>query len=194
MRSIRFSIASLTVAVAVVALDIVWLKSLLVTQRSIFGFAIEGMDMGLFLMASVLPFGIYPMLTRGGEERRFLVGFEVGGLAAALAYAVCAWLAPDALDRTAHFILDPIWNLLFGWVGNKGILALLMMMGFLITGLGAPQILVAVLIGIRARRSYKRGVYAAFAGSVPDNENPSETVLGGETTSELSVLLRACRI
>jgi len=68
MRSIRFSIASLTVAVAVVALDIVCLKYLLVTHRSIFGFAVEGMDMGLFLMASVLPFGFYLMLTRGGEE------------------------------------------------------------------------------------------------------------------------------
>ncbi len=169
MRSFRFTIASLLVAVAVVALDIVWLKSLMTTQRSIFGFAAQGMDMGLFLMANVLPFGLYPMLSRRGEARRFLIGFEVGGLAAALAYACCAWNAPDALDRAAHFILDPVWNLLFGWVGNKGIAALLIMMGFLITGLGAPQLLVAVVFGIRARRSYNRGVHAASAEPRPAN-------------------------
>ena len=97
--SIRFTIASLIVAVAVVAVDIVWLKSLMTTQRSVFGFAVEGLDMGLFLMANVLPFGLYPMLSRRGEGRRYLVGFEVGGLAAALAYAGWAWLAPAPWRR-----------------------------------------------------------------------------------------------
>jgi hypothetical protein len=173
MRSIRFTIASLIVAVAVVALDIVWLKSLMTTHRSVFGFAVEGLDMGLFLMANVLPFGLYAMLSRRGEGRRYLVGFEVGGLAATLAYAGWAWLAPGALDKTAHFIFDPVWYLLFGWVGNKGILALVIMLVFLIVGLGAPQLLVAVLFGVRARRSYNRGVHATSADARPANAIPS---------------------
>jgi hypothetical protein len=190
MRSFRFTIASLSIAVALVALDIVWIKSLLTTHRSIFGFAVEGLDMGLFLMATVLPFGLRPMLTRRGEGRRFWVRFEVGGLAAALAYAAYARLAPDALQATAHVILEPIWNLLFGWVRNDGIVGLVITMGFLITGLGAPQLLVAVLFGIGVRRGANRGVSAASAGSEPANTVPPPIAPGVPTASETSVFPR----
>ncbi len=195
MNSFRFTIASLAVAVAVVALDIVWVKSLLATHRSIFGFAVEGMDMGLFLMASVLPFGLYPMLSRRGERRWFLVGFEVGGLAAALGYASCAWLAPDALDRTAHFMLGPVWNLLFGWwVRNDTIEGLVMTMGFLIAGLGAPQLLVAVLFGVWVRRSYNRGDCTASADSRPADAVPTGIAPCDQAASETAVLPRVCLI
>jgi hypothetical protein len=164
------------------------------THRSIFGFAVEGLDKGLFLMANVLPCGLQPMLSGRGEWRRFLVGFEVGGLAAALAYAGCAWLAPDALEGTAHFFLDPVWNLLFGWVRNDTVGGMVAMMGFLITGLGVPQLLVAVLLGIRARRSCNRGVYAASADSRLDNAIPAGIASGDQTAPETSVLPRECLI
>src|SRR5271163_2388700 len=75
MKPFRYTIASLWVAAAVVALDIVWLRYMLTAHRSVFGFFAEGADLGIFLMANVLPFGLYPMLHRGGERRRFLVGF-----------------------------------------------------------------------------------------------------------------------
>ena len=62
----RFSIATLAVVVAVVAIDIVWFRTILRTHRSALGFAAEGYDSGLFLMAHVLPFGLYPMIHRRG--------------------------------------------------------------------------------------------------------------------------------
>lgn len=194
MRPIRFTIASLTVAVAVVGLDIVWLKSLWTTHRSMFGFAVEGLDMGLFLMANILPFGLYPMLSRRGERRRFLAGFEVGGWAAVLASAGWAWLAPSSLERTARFILDPVWNLLFGWVRNNSIEGLVIMMSFLIIGLGIPQLLFAVLFGVRARRSFNRGVITEPDNSRPAKEIPTGTATGTQTASERSVVARACLI
>jgi hypothetical protein len=48
-------------------------------------------------MANVLPFDLYLMIHRRGPEQRFLIGFEVGGLAAALGYAGFAWIAPELL-------------------------------------------------------------------------------------------------
>jgi hypothetical protein len=194
MRSFRFTIASLSVAVAVVALDIIWIKSLLATHHSIFGFAVEGLDMGLFLMATVLPFGVPPMLSQRGEARRYWVGFEVGGLAAALAYVGCARLAPDALQATVHVILDPVWNLFFGWVRNNTIEGMVVMMGFLVTGLGAPQLLVAVLFGIQVRHRGNRGVSAESADSEPANLVPPHIVPRVPTASETSVLPRVCVI
>jgi hypothetical protein len=163
MKPFRYTIASLWVAAAVVALDILWLRYMLTAHRSVFGFIAEGADLSIFLMANVLPFGLYPMLHRGGERRRFLVGFEVGGLAAALTFAACVRLAPDAVTRLASVILDPVWNLLFGWVRNGTIQGLLIYMAFLTAGFGAPQLLIAIACGIRAQRLFRRRGAAAVA-------------------------------
>jgi hypothetical protein len=155
MKPFRFTIASLSVAVAVVGLDIVWFKYLLTRHRSAFGFGPEGYDLGIFLMANVLPFGLHPMLVRRGE-RRFLIGFEVGGLAAALTYACCTWLAPDAVSKVTSFILDPVWDLLFGRVENGTIEGFVIYVVFLTVGLGVPQLFVAIVCGIQARRIFRR--------------------------------------
>lgn len=139
MKPFRYTIASLWVAAAVVALDIVWLRYMLTAHRSVFGFFAELADLGIFLMANVLPFGLYPMLHRGGERRRFLVGFEAGGLAAALTFAACMRLAPDAVTGLASVSLDAVWNVLFGWVRNGTIEGLVIYMIFLTAGFGTPS-------------------------------------------------------
>jgi len=163
MKPFRYTIASLWVAAAVVALDIVWLRYMLTAHRSVFGFFAEGADLGIFLMANVLPFGLYPMLHRGGERRRFLVGFEVGGLAAALTFAACMRLAPDALTGLASVPLDAVWNVLFGWVRNGTIEGLVIDTIFLTAGLGAPQLLIAIACGILARHLFRRRGASAVA-------------------------------
>ena len=163
MKPFRYTIASLWVAAAVVALDIVWLRYMFTAHRSVFGFFAEGADLGIFLMANVLPFGLYPMLHCGGERRRFLVGFEVGGLAATLTFASCMRLAPDAVTGLASVTLDPIWSLLFGWVPNGTIEGLVIDMTFLAAGVGAPQLLIAIACGIRARRLLRRRGASAVA-------------------------------
>lgn len=155
MRPWLFSIASLSVAVAVVSLDLVWIKFLLTAHRSAFGFVVEGLDAGIFLMVNVLPFGLYPMFTRRGERRRFLVGFEAGGLAAMLAYACFTRLAPSGTEWVIHAFLDPPWDLLFGRL-QHGIGELVITMLFLATAIGAPQLLVAIVCGILARRGLGR--------------------------------------
>jgi hypothetical protein len=161
MKPFRYTIASLWVAAAVVALDVVWLRYMFTAHRSVFGFFAEGADLGLFLMVNVLPFGLYVMLHRGGERRRFLVGFEAGGLASALAFAACMRLAPDATWGLASVTLDPVWNLLFGWVRNRTIEGLVIYMIVLTAGLGAPQILIAIACGIGTRRFFRlRGASA----------------------------------
>lgn len=148
----RFSIATLAVVVALVAIDIVWIRTLFSTHRSLFGFTADGYDSGLFLMANVLPFGLYPMILRSGAEQRFLLGFEVGGLAAALGYACFAWLAPETLRVTASVLLDPIWNLCFGWLPNGTLEYLVVFDIFSTLGLGIPQLLTAVACGVLMRR------------------------------------------
>jgi len=186
MNPFRFTIASLLVAVAVVALDTVWIKHLLTTHRSALGFAVEGADCGLFLMANVLPFGLCAILS-GRGDRRFFLGFVVGGLAAALAFASCTWLAPDAVRTVAGAALDPVWNLLLGWVPNGTIGGLVAMMLFLAAGLGAPQLLIASACGIQARRVFRR--YHPD-GPRPGDEAPTGIAPGGgdRTASERSLV------
>lgn len=190
MNPFRFTIASLLVAVAVVALDTMWIKYLLTTHRSALGFAVEGADCGLFLMANVLPFGLYAMLS-GSGDRRFLIGFVAGGLAAALAFACCTWLAPDAVRRVAGAALDPLWNLLFDWVPNGTIGGLVAMMLFLTAGLGAPQLLIASACGLQARRVFRRH---HSNGHRPADEAPTGIAPGGgdRTTSERSLVPSGC--
>ena len=152
----RFSIASLAVVVALVAIDIVWIRTIFTTHRSIFGFTAEGYDAGLFLMANVLPFGFYPMIYRRGAAQRFVVGFEVGGLAAALGYAVFAWIAPETLREATSMPLEPIWDLCSGWLSNGTLKYLIIFAIFLAVGLGIPQLLAAVACGILIRRGCER--------------------------------------
>jgi hypothetical protein len=174
MKPFRYTIASLSVVVAVVGLDIVWIRYMLTAHRSVFGFFAEGADLGIFLMANVLPFGLYPMLYRRGEQRWFLVGFEGGGLAAALTLAGCMWLAPGVVMSVASVTLDPVWNLLFGWVRNGTIVGLVIYMIFVTAGFGAPQLLIAFACGLRARRIFRRRSASAAADRTPTGIAPDD--------------------
>ena len=152
----RFSIATSAVVVALVAIDIVWIRTVFVTHRSVFGFIREGYDIGLYLIAHVLPFGLYPMIHRRGPQQRFLIGFEAGGLAAALGYAGFAWIAPETLRVAISLPFEPIWNLCFGWLSNGTLEYIIILVVFLALGLGFPQLLTAVACGFLVRRGSER--------------------------------------
>jgi hypothetical protein len=152
----RFSIATFAVVVALVAVDIVWMRMILGEHRSAFGFIAEGYDLGLILTAHVLPFGLYPMIHRRGAEQRFLIGFELGGLAAAAGYAGFAWIAPETLREVGSMAFDPIWNLCCGWLTNGTLKFFITLVILSALWLGVPQLLIAVVCGILVRRRYER--------------------------------------
>jgi hypothetical protein len=172
----RFSIATFAVVVALVAIDIVWIRTVFIRHRSVFGFMREGYDIGLFLMAHVLPFGLYPMIHRRGPGKRFLIGFETGGLAAALGYAGFAWFAPEKLLAAASVPMDPIWNLCFGWLSNGTLEYVITLVVFLALGLGFPQLLIALACGILVRRGFAGYYPVATSGRpVGGTENSPRT-------------------
>jgi hypothetical protein len=177
----RFSIATLAVVVALVAIDIVWIRRIFSTHRSVFRFTAEGYDSGLFLMVNVLPFGIYPMIRRRGAERRFLIGFEVGGLAAVVGYAGFARIAPETLRLAASVPLEPIWKLCFGWLSNGTLQYVIIYIIFLALGLGIPQLLAAVACGILSRRGCER-----CSAVVKDSRRGGEAEGSPEAPSERS--------
>ncbi len=152
----RFSIATLAVVVALVAIDIAWIRTVFIRHHSVFGFIREGYDLGLFLMAHILPFGLYPMIHRRGPGQRFLIGFEAGGLAAALGYAGFAWIAPEGLLAAFSVPMDPIWNLCSRWLSNGTLEYAIIMTLYLALGLGFPQLIIAVACGILVRRGTAR--------------------------------------
>jgi hypothetical protein len=175
----RFSIATLAVVVAVVAIDIIWFRTIFGRHRSAFGFAAEGYDTGLFVMAHVLPFGLYPMIHRRGAQQRFLIGFEVGGLAAALGYAGFAWIAPETLSVATFVPFEPIWNLCFGWLSNGTLEFFITFVIVLALWSGIPQLLTAVVCGILIRRRCERRctlVKVPSRGGAPESspEAPGE--------------------
>jgi hypothetical protein len=189
---IRFSIATVAVVVALVAIDIVWIRIVFIKNRSVFGFIREGYDTGLFLMAHVLPFGLYPMIHRRGPVQRFLIGFEAGGLAAALGYAGFAWIAPEKLSLAFFLPMEPIWNLCFGWLSNGTLEFMIIFTLFLALGLGFPQLLPAVACGILVCRGCEC-CYPVVTNGRPGNgaegslETPDERSAGKGDISYSSV-------
>jgi hypothetical protein len=187
----RFSIATLAVVVALVAIDIVWIRTVFVTHRSAFGFNKEGYDWGLYLMAHVLPFGLYPMIHRRGPEQRFLIGFEAGGLAAALGYAVFAWIAPDKLWLAFSVPMEPIWNLCFGWLSNGTLEYVIILVVFLALGLGFPQLLTAVACGILVRRGSARCDPVVTNGRPVGRSEESQETPGERSARKVTSHMRA---
>jgi hypothetical protein len=175
VQTFRFTIASLSVAVAVVALDAAWVKYVM-TGRSVFGFAAAGADCGLFLTANVLPFALRAALTRRGEQRQYYAGFVAGGFAAALAFTCCTRLAPEVVWGVAVATLGPVWDLLFEWVPNGTVFRVACMMLFLAAGLGAPQLVVALACGSRARRVFRRrhALRCKRVGGAPGGNAPGD--------------------
>jgi hypothetical protein len=108
MGLFHYTIASLVLVIALIGVDFAWLSYILLTKRSLLGLAHDGCDMVVLPMTNVLTFGRFRLTCRPGKGRRFWVGFELSGLAALLAIALCLRLAPDAMSAAFGAVFDPI--------------------------------------------------------------------------------------
>lgn len=152
MRAMRYTIASLTVLIFLVAVDLAWLRYVLHTRRSLLGFAYEGCDLALLPMANVLAFGIFRLGSRAGERRAFLIGFELAGLVALVGVAAAVRIAPDATNSVVSAAFDPLWSRTLGWVPRGTILQLVVGMFIISISYGLPEVLLALVGGLLARR------------------------------------------
>ena len=103
-------------------------------------------------------------------------------MAAALGYAGFAWIAPETLSAATFVLLDPIWNLCFGWLSNGTLEFFITFVIVLTLWLGIPQLLTAVVCGILIRRRYERCSTVVKDSSQGGHaKRPTETP--GETTT-----------
>src|SRR5262245_47419853 len=91
----RFTIATLAFVVVLLALDFAWICVLLpIRGFSLFGFAAQGFDVGVLPMANLLALSLYLRLSRRERPHPSLVGFELCGLGAVIAYMAWCWADP----------------------------------------------------------------------------------------------------
>lgn len=165
MRRPRLSLADLCVVNSLVALDSVLL-----------GWAILGREgvltiRGVLLMVNVLGFGLYRLLLLSYRNGRspFLTGFVVVGFIATLVYFDCCqllyrpvlrtqkWaLAPIGVDAChIHFIDVPSPGLT-GRITPRSVMISVALAPVVVTLVGLPQLLVALVGGLLWRRVQPR--------------------------------------
>jgi hypothetical protein len=153
MRPPRFSIAVLMGAVLIAALDALLFRALIDDQT---GSAAKVAIVGILPMATILLVGLLLMTRRGmrrAGDRPSLIGFEVYGWAAVFLFAVGALIWPDSMMAYVEVVLSAlIW--LIGDTSSLErypIVAGALEIGALAIALTAPQLLLALLGGRRAR-------------------------------------------
>src|SRR5690242_13076905 len=96
MPARRLSIAKAMVVIAILAIDLAWLRYTSRGYGTVFGF-VESLalangflfELGLLGMSNVLALGLLGLSSSRGQRRAFLIGFEVAGSAAMIAYWAC---------------------------------------------------------------------------------------------------------
>jgi hypothetical protein len=152
----RISLASLCILVALAALDFAWYRHAFHEHRSAFGFGrAPAFDTGVVPMANVLAIGIYLVAARKIRAVPYLVGFEVGGLVAIIAFIALGWTWPDGV----RLWLRPIYTVWSAWSSGPlphwymfiGDMLCLLPVQLLLALGGA--LLTRLLIGRRGRRA-----------------------------------------
>jgi hypothetical protein len=112
VRLPRISIASLCGLIALVALDCAWYRHTFLGSHSTFGFGkAPAFDTGVTPMANVLSLGVYLLVARESRPSPWLIGFEIGGLVAVVAFLVLGWTWPDGV----RLWLRPIYIVWYYW-------------------------------------------------------------------------------
>src|SRR5438128_559096 len=96
MSPLRFR-SPLMIVVIILAFDCAWVRSVLAGHFSVFGFKTWGHELGAIAMVNALAFVHYRIIAHHEGDRRFLIGFEVGGLVGVIAYIVLARVSPQAM-------------------------------------------------------------------------------------------------
>jgi hypothetical protein len=103
MEKRQLSIPSLCLVVAMFAVDSAWYRRAFHEHRSAFGFGnAPAFDSGAIPMANILVIGLYIAAVRKVRPGPFLIGFEIGGLAAIGAFIALAWVWPDGIRLWVH--------------------------------------------------------------------------------------------
>jgi hypothetical protein len=142
----RFTIATLAFVVVLLALDFAWMRVLLpIRGFSVFGFAAQGFDVGVLPMANLLVLSLYLRLSRRERPHPFLVGFELCGLGAVLAYMAWCWADPKTVANLI-MTLYRAWWLWKPLSPSDPYLLVVAAISFTV-----PQLLVAMLGGLMTR-------------------------------------------
>lgn len=170
----RLSISKTMVVTAILAVDLAWLRVVAAgpRSRSVVGFdqALDLsngyiFDFGLLGMFNLLALGLVELGSRDRDRYEFLIGFEVFGLMAMLAYCGCcfrwgAWFLPEprflhgwGLFRVGE-VTGEVLRIL--GIGPESALARFGLRSFILYGvytavLTAPQVMVALAGGLFAR-------------------------------------------
>jgi hypothetical protein len=158
MRPPRFSIAVLMGAVLIAALDALLVRALIDDQT---GEAADVAIIGLLPMVTILLVGLLLMARRGmrrAGDRPSLVGFEVSGWAVMLLFAGASLLWSESIMAYVVEVLSPLIWLLgdTSSLERYPVLATALEVGGAAMALTAPQLLLALLGGWRARRRAER--------------------------------------
>jgi hypothetical protein len=102
VRKPRLRLDTLCILVLMAALNLVWVRETVRNplSPSVFGFSDRGYDVVVLPMLTALVIGLYHIVFRRARPSAFLLGFEVCGLIATLAFMVWIWVAPSSVTHT----------------------------------------------------------------------------------------------
>jgi hypothetical protein len=140
MFRVRLTVRRMMIAVGVVGLEC-WLL-----REAILG---DLAAIGMLLMANALGLGAYGVRNRSGRTRTFLAGFEIAGLASALAFLAAVWTFPgDVGGWLVWALVGPLENL------RRTALPPGLVTGVMLTAvaiaIALPQLLIALAGGMLA--------------------------------------------
>lgn len=137
MRMPRLSIAKLMIVVMTIAINCGIYRQ--VTSTRSFQDFIEAV--GVFLMSNILLVGLYRLTFYRGERKPFLLGFEVSGLVAMLAFVAWNRLLPKQASQLIEPILMKAVMFIMENLINPVVAALIV---------GLPMLLIALIGGLLA--------------------------------------------
>ena len=112
----RISVAALCILIALAAVDFAWYRHAFHENRSAFGFGdAPAFDTGVVPMANILAMGIYLVAARKVRAIPYLIGFEVAGLVAIVAFIGLGWTWPDGV----RLWLRPIYQVWSSWSSDR---------------------------------------------------------------------------
>jgi hypothetical protein len=111
---------------------------------SVFGFAAQGFDLGVLPMANLLALSLNLRLSRRERHHPFLVGFELCGLGAVIAYMAWCWADP----KTVAILIMPLYRAWWLWNPWSPKNRDLLVVGANSITFTVPQLLVAVFGGL----------------------------------------------
>jgi hypothetical protein len=142
MKLPRYTVTTLIVLVATIAVDCAWVRYTILNRVSLCGLEAPAFDVGVLAMGSILLLGLHRIVTVRGRRQVFLIGFEVGGALAILGHMSLGRYYPD----TVRFFLRPIY-LIHGYFTDRNLTNFYIYCADAVIFL-PPQLATAVSVGL----------------------------------------------